>query len=110
MYHEFGGKEFAGLLLRTDSATSAAMTPGSSLERDPELGHRLWFNLYFGEHFAVENTYSWSFSNIAVHSSTSQITGRLAMRQMTGGIRYELVPLFNESLQLYGRGGYGWLW
>jgi hypothetical protein len=110
VYREFGGKEFAGLLLRDDSATTAAVAPGSSLIRDAELGRRLWFNLYFGEHFAVENTYSWSFSDIAVRSSASQIAGRLAMRQLTGGIRYELVPLGSENLQLYSRAGYGWLW
>jgi hypothetical protein len=32
------------------------------------------------------------------------------MRQLTGGIRYELVPLSGESVQLYSRAGYGWLW
>ena len=92
------------------SATSAALTPGSALERKADLGRRLWFDLYFGDHFAVENTYSWSFSDVAVRSGASQITGRLAMRQLTGGIRYELVPLGSENLQLYSRVGYGWLW
>lgn len=110
VYREFGGKEFAGLLMHDDSATTAAVLPGSSLDRNIELGRRLWLNLYFGEHFAVENTYSWSFSDIAVRSTTSGVAGRLAMRQLTGGVRYELVPLFNENIQLYGRAGYGWLW
>ena len=51
-----------------------------------------------------------SFSDVAVRSSSSKITGRLAMRQLTGGIRYELAPVFGENVQLYSRAGYGWLW
>jgi len=110
-FREFGGGDFAGLLARPDSSATATVSRG---ERHSDVGPRFWFNLHFGEHFSFENTYSWLASDIRYDTkraggATSVVSGTLQMRQLTGGIRYDLVPLLDRHVQLYGRAGYGWL-
>jgi hypothetical protein len=107
---EFGGREFAGLLAPPESTTTVRGD-----ERISRLAPRFWFDLYFGEHFSFENTFSWSTSDIRydarhANGATTRVSGALEMRQLTGGARYDIIPLFTEHAQLYARGGYGWLW
>src|SRR5207249_6673258 len=78
-------------------------------------GPRLWFNLHFGDRFSLENTYSWSTSAIGYDAtqpdgSTTRVEGALDMRQLTGGVRVDLIALGSDQVNLYTRGGYGWLW
>jgi hypothetical protein len=110
IFREFGGHGFADLLEPPDS------TVITGAQRNPEFGPRFWFNLHLGEHFSLENTYSWTtsaISYVAVHPNGSKtlVSGSLDMRQLTGGARYDLLRLMHsEQTQLYARAGYGWLW
>ncbi|MEX2152058.1 MAG: hypothetical protein WD825_01895 [Gemmatimonadaceae bacterium] len=109
IFREFGGRDFAGVLSRADTVLAA-----SRGVRENQIGPRFWFNLHFGDHFSLENTYSWSTSDIAYDASNASgtwpVTGSLEMRQLTGGIRYDVLEIGSEDAHIYARGGYGWLW
>src|SRR5206468_12171570 len=79
--------------------------------RRTHTGARVWFNLYFGERLSLENTYSVGTSDIGYQFTPStggaaHVTGTLAMKQLTGGVRYDAFRQGNGSLRLYGRAGY----
>lgn len=103
-FWEFGGRDFASML-PYDSASAAAPTAGS-IRRSVDPGARVWLSIFFHDRFALENTLSLQNSAIAREG----VTATLEMRQLTGGVRYSPVAALDESIHLYLRGGYGWLW
>jgi hypothetical protein len=116
---EFGGRAFTGALPRRDSAIAATgvneeNATHAHVARKAHAGTRLWFNLYFGERLSVENTYSVAGSEIAydlllANGTSHRVTGTMLMRQLTGGLRYDVFRQRSGSLRLYARAGYGWL-
>jgi hypothetical protein len=121
-FMEFGGRYFARIVPRRDATVDAFLQThaGASVDeatarRTDVAGPRLWFNLYFGQRFSLENTFSWATGGVAYDVVTADgatlgsVRGDLYMRQLTGGIRYDLVAIANEALRVYARGGYGWL-
>lgn len=72
-------------------------------------GERLWFDLYFGNRVALENTFGWSSSKAGYAPAADGGTvGRVRYRQLTGGTRINLTGRETGVLQLFARGGYGW--
>jgi hypothetical protein len=123
IFVEFGGRDFAGILPRRDAVVQdfVASNPGAAIDettvyRRSVAGPRLWFNLYFRERFSLENTFSWGRGDVGVDvrqsdgRSLASLRGTLSMRQLTGGIRYDVAAVADQTLRLYARGGYGWLW
>jgi hypothetical protein len=123
IFVEFGGRDFAGIVPRRDSTVDAlveahagAAVNEATARRNDVAGPRLWFNLYFGERFSFENTFSWATGRIGYDvvggdgTALGSVRGDLYMRQLTGGLRYDLVSVADQALRLYARGGYGWLW
>jgi hypothetical protein len=124
LFLEFGGSRFAGILPRVDSTVAAlrAAHPGTAIDeasgrREDVAGPRVWFNLYFGERLSVENTFSWTTGGSVAYdvrdgtgSTVGVVRGAFRMRQLTGGLRYDVGALRDQALRFYGRAGYGWLW
>lgn len=72
-------------------------------------GQRLWFDLYFGDRLALENTLGWSSSRAGYETGVQRGTAvREKYRQLTGGARINLTGRKTGVLQLFARGGYGW--
>lgn len=74
-------------------------------------GERLWFDLYFGNRLALENSFAWSSSAARYgRSSVARTTARAPVthRQLTGGARVNLTGRETGVFQLFARGGYGW--
>jgi hypothetical protein len=123
LFVELGGPDFAGVIPRADATVDGFLGthPGArrndaTAQRSDVAGPRLWFNLYFGEHFSLENTFSWATGTLryditaADGATLGVVRGDLYMRQLTGGLRYDLVSMANQAVRLYARTGYGWLW
>jgi hypothetical protein len=93
----------------------AAPTTRRTFDRSARAGYRIWFDLSLTEHLALENTFAWSVSTISSSLSSDSPTppsvlgGRLTMHQLTGGLRYAVRSMSDDAVQLYVRGGYGWL-
>ena len=118
VFMDFGGRDFAGVLPQGDSVlqkNAQTLTAQRGLDRRPRLGSRIWFDFSLSEHLALENTFAWSSNDISyihrddVGAGTSVVRGRLAMRQLTGGMRYAMRSMPGDAVQLYFRAGYGWL-
>jgi hypothetical protein len=124
MFTQFGGHDFARLLPQGEhpivsrflQAHPGAYANNASYRRRQNNGPRLWFNLYFSDRFSVENTFSWSATDLSyeIDEATQQpiatVSGALLVRELTGGFRYDLASFADESVQLYTRAGYGWTW
>lgn len=117
IFTELGGRDFASILRYRDESQAAAGDPERARpNRRARPGVRFWFNLYFSERFSVENTYSGATSDLSLYVAGTAADGlllrtaSLEMRQLTGGVRYDLIPVAREPAQLYTRVGYGWLW
>ena len=124
MFTQFGGHDFARLLPQGEhplvsrflQANPGAFADSRSFRRRQNRGPRLWFNLYFSDRFSVENTLSWSSTQLSYQVDDAQqqpiatVSGALLLRELTGGFRYDLASLGHESVQLYARTGYGWSW
>ena len=112
VFFELGGRKFADLLPRRDPMLPTDAADGA-LYRNVQPGTRLWFDLFFRDRFALENTFSWHTSTIGYdrveNTTIRRVSGRLTMQQLTGGIRYSPYSVLDESVQLYLRTGYGWL-
>ena len=118
-YLDFDGLGFVRALPRHDAAITAS-SAGSTDTKDgrptrrAHIGTRIGFNLYFGERFSLENSYSLGTSDAAYElapatGQTANVTGILQMRQLTGGLRYDAFRRHDGTLRMFGRGGYGWL-
>lgn len=76
-------------------------------------GPRIAFNLFFADRLSVENTLSWSVSEVSYRidpgdgSDDATVHGELALREFTGGVRYVAVRV-RERLHLAARLGAGW--
>ena len=72
-------------------------------------GHRLWFDLYFGERFALENGFAWATATPRFRLGDGTVTeAPLTQRRLTGGARYNVISGAGGSRQLFVKGGYGW--
>lgn len=72
-------------------------------------GHRLWFDLYFGERFALENGFAWATATPRFRMGDgSTRDGTILQRRLTGGARYNVVSGGAGTRQLFVKGGYGW--
>jgi hypothetical protein len=114
-FMEFGGRALAGVLPRHDPRIPESdATSEVHHEHRANAGARLWFNLYFGERFSLENTYSVATSHVSYDLLNSSgesipIAGVLSLHQLTGGVRYDVFRQRGGSLRMYTRAGYGWL-
>lgn len=124
VYQQFGGHNFALLLAQRPSessslanhlATTDSRVDGNSLSRDTGAGLRLWFNLHYGERIAIENTFaidtsilSYQTRNRTNAAYTGRVSGRMILRELTGGVRYNVLTRFHRVAQLHARLGYGW--
>lgn len=121
-YHQFGGGDFARLLPAPDDPgilTQLGIEAAEGLRmveahRGPNWGTRAWFNVYFGPRFSIENTLDYGVTDISylirneAGATYGRVSGRLYIREVTGGLNYRLTPIRQEWLRIYGRAGYGW--
>ena len=108
---------FAQLLPQEEHPVVASKLRGGSLRDDWGSaidGPRIAFNLFFANRLSVENTLSWSVSEVAYRidpgdgSEDARVHGELALREFTGGLRFVAVRGFGERLHLSARVGAGW--
>jgi hypothetical protein len=119
-----GGERFARMLpqpaeLAEASAfavTSQVQGDEQSLERNNVSGARVWLNLHYGPHLSVQNTYTRTEATLryglvdSIPESVGSVRGSMHMGEITGGFRYRVLSVFNDAVQLYGGGGWGWTW
>jgi hypothetical protein len=108
---------FAPLLPHDEHAAVASRLRGGTL-RDAWGsaidGPRIAFNLFFADRLSVENTLSWSVSEVGYTidpgdgSADARVHGELALREFTGGVRWVAVRGFRDRLHLSARAGAGW--
>lgn len=126
IFIQTGGRDFARLLPHPDDPESpladllvahrGAWTDTRSYRREASVGARLAFQLHLARRVAVENSFSWSESDVratlrdADGASIGVIRGALAVKELTGGFRVTPLAFGGETFQLYGRLGYGWTW
>ncbi len=126
IFVQTGGRDFARLLPQPDDPGSPlaglleahqdARTDTRSYRRDASVGARLGFQLHLARRVAVENSFSWSDTEVratvrdAEGASLGVIRGALVVKELTGGFRVTPIAFGGEMFQLYGRLGYGWTW
>ncbi|HJR64833.1 MAG TPA: hypothetical protein VJ802_00280 [Gemmatimonadaceae bacterium] len=108
---------FAPLLPHDEHPAIASRLRGGALRDEWGTavdGPRIAFNLFFADRLSVENTLSWSISEVGYHiepgdgSASATVHGELALREFTGGLRWVAVRAFRERLNLSARVGAGW--
>lgn len=117
----FGGADYARLLPQRDPviARVIAAHPGSAVDQRSirhvaAPGPSLWFNLYFGDRLALENSYSWSTDDVRYRIAESAggtvgvVGGTLKLAELDGGISYSLTSQPSRFLDTHVRAGYGW--
>ena len=118
---QLGGADYASLLPQHHPAVERliAANPGSavdqsSVRRVGAFAPNLWFNLYFGERFALENSYAWSVSRIHYGvrdpggGPVGRVGGTLKLQELSGGISYAISPDKRRLIEPHLRAGYGW--
>jgi hypothetical protein len=126
IFLQTGGRDFARLLPDAADRGSAlaahlpsspdARTDAKSYRRDRSIGARLAFQLHLARRIAVENSFSWSTTEVrasvleADGTSLGVLHGALTVQELTGGFRFAPIAFGGEAFQLYGRLGYGWTW
>ena len=126
IFVQTGGRDFARLLpdpSRPESPLAELLSshPGARIDpdsrrRDASTGARLAFHLHLARRIAVENSFSWSTTEVrasvrdADGASLGVLRGDLTVRELTGGFRFTPIAFGGETFQLYGRLGYGWTW
>ena len=116
-----GGAAYGRLLPQHDPAIGRllAANPGSAIDRgsvrhDASPGPSLWFNLFFGDRFALENSYAWSVDRVSYRIDGSEgraiatVGGTLKLAELNGGISYSLAAQRSGFLDTHLRAGYGW--
>ena len=116
-----GGNDYASLLPQRNAAVERllAANPGSevdqsSVRRRPTTAPTFTFALYFGERFALENSYNWSVSRIDYRvreqngRTVGDVGGTLKLQELGGGISYALSPEKHRLIAPHLRAGYGW--
>jgi len=119
--YQFGGHDFARLLPGANEAAAALGADAADgreagFHRTAHSGPRLWFNLFYGPRFSLENTFAWDTSSLSYTavggggggSRLGTVRGRLVLTELTGGFRFSAVNAWDQTLQLYLRGGYAW--
>ena len=116
-----GGNAYGLLLPQRDPAIAQLLTasPGSSIDRRSvrhaaSPGPSLWFNLYFGDRFALENSYAWSVDRVHYRivgpdgRAIGGVGGTLKLAELDGGLSYSLAAQRAGFLDSHLRAGYGW--
>lgn len=116
-----GGGDYGQLLPQRDPAIAQllAANPGStvdgrSIRHEASPGPSLWFNLYFGDRLALENSYAWSVDRVRYRiagpdgRTIGGVGGALKLAELDGGLSYSLVAQRAGFLDTHVRAGYGW--
>ena len=116
-----GGGDYGQLLPQRDPAIAQllAANPGGSVDgrsvrHEASPGPSLWFNLYFGDRFALENSYAWSVDRVRYRiagpdgRAIGSVGGTLKLAELDGGLSYSLVAQRAGFLDTHLRAGYGW--
>jgi hypothetical protein len=116
-----GGDDFARLLPHEENDSIAALLERGthiddrSYRRRGGGGYRIWLQLHYGDRLSIENTLSVDTSqlNYAIRDGAGaivrKVSGILAMRQLTSGIRLDR-QLFRDGVRGFVRAGYAWTW
>jgi hypothetical protein len=88
-----------------------------SLRRATAVAPRLWLDLQFGNHLAIENSLSsnlgvvrYTLRDSATGRALGEVRGRLRQSDLTGGFRFVRAIRPEETALLFTRLGYGWSW
>lgn len=119
----FGGAAFARMLpddssevLTPEMRATKLWTARRDRAQGDADGMRIGMQLHYGERFSVENTYAQSMRALtavkknADGTAVAHLSGSIDTRDITGGVRYDIVKIKRGLLNLFVRGGYGWTW
>jgi hypothetical protein len=120
---QFGGDEFARMLppdtsslyQREFQSSDLAIAESDRRQASANAIH-LSLQLHYGPRLSTENTLSFGTRELsaAVHDgrgrSLGGVTGKVDVKDLTGGFRYAFARTPGGSLQLYARAGWGWAW